>query len=75
MIVRSSNAIELLSRRSITDVTRREHTAELFLLLAGRAKTGWNSNTVIRCCRNRSSFSFVMDIYNFVRLDTGVLVF
>ena len=36
---------------------------ELFLLLAGRAKTGCRSNTVIRCYRNLLSLSFVTDIF------------
>ena len=44
---------------------------EFFLLLAARAKTGWHSNTVIRC--HESLFSCVMDIYNFVGLDTGCI--
>ena len=47
---------------------------ELFLLLAGRAKTDWHSDTVIRHCGTLLSVSFVMDICKFVRLDTGVLV-
>ena len=47
--------------------------ADCFLLLAGRAKTGWHSNTVICCYRNLLSISYVIDICNFVRLDTGVL--
>ena len=64
----------------------REHTTELFLkklfhktylagnfffCQAGRAKTGWHSDTVIRCYRN---LSFVMDICNFVRLGTGLII-
>ena len=45
----------------------------LFLLVA-RTKTGWYSNTVIRCYRNLFSLSFVIDLCNFVRCDTGLLV-
>ena len=48
---------------------------KLFLLLDGRAETGWHSDThVIRCFRNLLSLSFTMGICNFVRLDTGVSV-
>ena len=47
---------------------------DCFLLLAGRAKTGWHSNTVICCYRNLLSISYIVDICNFVRLDMGVLV-
>ena len=51
-----------------------QHTLlSFFLLPAGRAKTGWHSNTVIRCYRTLLSLSFVMDICNLVRFDTGVL--
>ena len=46
---------------------------DCFLLLAGRARTGWHSNTVI-CCYRNSSISYVIDICNYVRLDTGALV-
>ena len=46
----------------------------LFSLLAGRAKIGWHSDTVICCYGNLLSISYVIDICNFVRLDTGVLV-
>ena len=47
---------------------------DYFLMLAGRAKTGWHSNTVICCYRNLLSISYVIDICNFVRLESGVLV-
>ena len=59
---------ELLLRKAVP------HSWGLFLLLAGGAKTGWHSDNVIRCCRNLKRLSFVMDICNLVRLDTGVLV-
>ena len=51
-----------------------QHTiaGTFFLLLTGRAKTGWHSNTVNRCYKNLLSPSFALDICNFVRLDTGV---
>ena len=35
---------------------------DCFLFLAGRAKTGWHSNTVICCYRNLLSISYVIDI-------------
>ena len=44
------------------------------LLLTGKAKTGWHSNSVIRCYRNLLSISFARDICNVWRFDTGVLV-
>ena len=65
--------IDTMSIQESLPGERTQHTlpGALLLLLAGRTRTGWHSNAVIRCYRNFLSLCFVMDICNFVRFDTG----
>ena len=60
------------SSEKLFDITY--FSGNFFRLLAGRAKPGWHSNTVIRCYENLLSLSFVMNICYFGRLETVILM-